>query len=77
MWNGRSANDQPVVWNSWQVQHGTILQWLRVEIEELGGINSQREEEEEEEWGCMAEELGGKTEKDAEEAEDICVFLMS
>lgn len=48
-----------------------MLQWLTLEIKELGGVNSQREEEEEEEWGCMAEELGGKTEKDAEEAKDI------
>lgn len=44
-------------------------------MEGLGGNNSQREEEEEE-WGHRAEELWGKTEKKAEEAGDICAFLM-
>ncbi len=34
-----------------------IWQW---KDKELDGVNNQREEEEE--WGCVAEELGGKTE---------------
>ena len=43
---------------------------------ELDGVNSQREEKEEEEWGCVAEELGGETEEEAKEAEDMCAILM-
>ena len=49
-----------------------VWQW---KDKEKDGVNSQREEEEEE-WGCVAEELGGKTEEEAEEAEDICTILM-
>lgn len=47
--------------------HDTAWQW---KDKNLGGINSQREEEEEE-WGHRAEELWGKTEGKAEEEEDI------
>lgn len=32
--------------------------------------------EEEEEWGCVAEELGGKRAEEAEEAEDVYVCLL-
>ena len=63
VWSVRSTNDQPVYWNSSKVHlmnHELTSSWSTTQCyivwqwkdKELDGVNSQRDEEEEEEWGA-------------------------
>ncbi len=62
------STDKYIYIYSWSTtQCYNVWQW---KDKLLDGVNSQREEVEEDEWGYVVEELGGKTEEVAEGAED-------